>query len=565
MFSAEAVFYSQLHMNFHHSIRPLTKKHGLQAMALACAAAALFVVLSGCSRKNGNADAVRSIASKDTLVVGFYNVENLFDLNYDGTEYPEYRPGALGWNKQTWEKKVANIASVIIALNADVIGLCEVENRTALQGLRQELDKRGAAYPYAAIADMSGRGAMCTALLSRFPITQSLGFGSGGESTGRRDILEADIDCNGTSLKLFVNHWPSKKHSESHRLAAARSLAERLQRLPPQTDYAIIGDLNADYDEWRKFHTELLDDTRGVTGINHLLKTVHGKPGKFISYVTRREMAGIDSARHCDLWLELPEEQRWSYKYQGQPKTPDHILLPKSLFDRNGWSYLEGSFTVFTWDGKLLKDGEPFAWQMKGFGPRRVHTGEGYSDHLPLRAVFIKNKVLRVPDSAAGPSSALKAVRQSAGNNGFEKSMEGWLASGRAFSAVRDSSLPASGRYCLKIRSASPPGQNRTAARTVLCRDATNRERRENITLDIRGSGKLSLRARSGKGQWRYYNAPAFVPSGSARYLPIRFTSWRHVELPFIYDNPASQDLTVEIRAGKGMSFCFWVDNVAVQ
>jgi endonuclease/exonuclease/phosphatase family metal-dependent hydrolase len=528
-------------------------------------ATALF--FAGCSHQPASDKSAvpGTVNPIDTIVLGFYNVENLFDLNYDGTEHPEYRPGALGWNKQTWEKKVANIASVIVAVNADVIGLCEVENRTAFQGLRQELEKRAAAYPYAAIADMSGRGATCTALLSRFPIAQSLGFGRGSESTGRRDILEADVDCRGTALKLFVNHWPSKKHPESHRLAAARSLAERLQRLPPQTDYAIIGDLNADYDEWRKFHTELLDDTRGVTGINHLLKTVHGKPGKFISYVTRREMAGADSARHYDLWLELPEEKRWSYKYQSQPKTPDHILLPQSLFDGNGWSYLEGSFSVFTWDGMLLKDGEPFKWQMKGFGERRFHAGEGYSDHLPVLALFIKNKAVPVPDSASGPSRARVAVRQSGGNNGFEKSMEGWLACGRNFSAARDSSRPASGRYCLKIRGGPPPGQNRTAARTVLCRDATNRERQENITLDIRGSGKLSLRARSGKGRWRYYNAPAFVPSGSARYLPVKFTSWRHIELPFIYDNPASQDLTVEIRAGKDQSFCFWIDNVAVQ
>ena len=546
-------------MDLHHHIK---LQYGALPAALVLAA---LLAGAGCSRKNGNADAAGRSAPKDTIAIGFYNVENLFDLNYDGSEYPEYRPGALGWNKQTWEKKVANIASVIVAMDVDVIGLCEVENRTALQGLRQELDRSDAGYPYAAIADRSGRGAMCTALLSRFPIAQSLGFGRGGESTGRRDILEADIDCRGTALKLFVNHWPSKKHPESQRLAAARSLAERIQRLSPQTDYAIIGDLNADYDEWRKFHTELLDDTRGVTGINHLLKTVHGKPGKFISYVTRQEMPGADSARHYDLWLELPEEQRWSYKYQGQPKTPDHILLPQSLFDRDGWSYLEGSFTVFTWDGRLLKDGNPFGWQMKGFGERRFHAGEGYSDHLPLRAVFIKNKACRVPDSAAGFRPAPRAARQSAGNNGFEKSMEGWLACGRGFTVVRDSGLHASGRYCLKIRGGPLPGQNRTAARTILCRDATNRERRETITLDIRGSGKLSLRARSGKGRWRYYNAPAFVPSGSARYLPVKFSLWRHIELPFIYDNPASQDLTVEIRAGKDMSFCFWVDNVAVQ
>ena len=47
---------------------------------------------------------------------------------------------------------VVNIASVVIAMNVDMIGLCEVENRNALEGLRKELEKRGTGYPYAAIA-----------------------------------------------------------------------------------------------------------------------------------------------------------------------------------------------------------------------------------------------------------------------------------------------------------------------------------------------------------------------------------------------------------------------------
>ena len=70
---------------------------------------------------------------------------------------------------------------------------------------------------------------------------------------------------------------------------------------------------------------------------------------------------------------------------------------------------------------------------------------------------------------------------------------------------------------------------------------------------------------RSGKGRWRYYNGPPFAPSGSARYLPVSLPSWRHIVLPITYDRLSSPDLTVEIRAGKGAPFCFYLDNVAVQ
>jgi endonuclease/exonuclease/phosphatase family metal-dependent hydrolase len=547
-------------------IQKLRHNRGMHVAVLFLAAAALLIACAGCSRKRGNAAVAPCIPAKDTVVIGFYNVENLFDLNYDGTEYPEYRPGALGWNKQTWEKKVNNIASVIAAMDADAVGLCEVENRSALGGLQKELERLGAAYPCSAIADISGRGATCTVLLSRFPLMRSSEFGGGIDNPGCRPVLEADVDFGGTALKVFVNHWPSKKHPESQRLAAARTLAERIKKLPPQTEYAIIGDLNSDYDEWRKFHTEGLDDTRGVTGINHVLKTVHGAMGKFVSYVTREDMAAYDSAWHYDLWLELPEGRRWSYSFQGQFKTPDHILLPHSLFDGNGWSYLGGSFSAFTWDNRLIRNGEPFRWQMKGFGKRRFHTGEGYSDHLPLRAVFFKNKSVPDADSTAGPSPTLKSgERQSAGDGGFERSMEGWLAGSKGFSVARDSGLPANGRYCLKIQAALQPEKNCCAARIVLRRDATNRLRHESITFALRGSGKLSMRARAGKGRWRYYNAPAYSPSGSARYKPVRYGSWRRIALPFTYDNTASSDLTVEIRAGKAMPFCLLVDDVAVQ
>ena len=39
-----------------------------------------------------------------------YNVENLFDLKNDGTEYEEYLPNSKYWNKKTLEIKLTNIA-----------------------------------------------------------------------------------------------------------------------------------------------------------------------------------------------------------------------------------------------------------------------------------------------------------------------------------------------------------------------------------------------------------------------------------------------------------------------
>ncbi len=522
----------------------------------------LSLIFNSCSSNNSSKE--RKAYVRDTIALGFYNVENLFDLNYDGIEYAEYRPGALGWNKQMWEIKVNNLASVIAAMNADIIGLCEVENRNALEGLQKELKKRGAPYPYSAIADLPNHTVTCPALLSKFPIPKSQGFGGGSEISGRRNILEADLDCGGTMLKIFVNHWPSKMHPESQRLAMAQALAKRIAQLPGQTDYAVIGDLNSDYDEWRKFHTEKLDDTRGITGLNHVLKTIHSGPGNFLSYVTEQEMAGADSVRHYDLWFELPENSRMSRTFRGLPETPDHILLPPSLFDSSGISYLDKSFEVFDWNGALLRNNEPLGWQMSGFGKRRFHKGEGYSDHLPILARFIKKPFFSIAQNTSDSPTAQKPLPGTNISGGFEASMEGWLACSQALSVVRDSSTSASGRYCLSIKG-NAPDKNCCAARTILRREIINRPRWTEIGFDLCGSGKFSLRIRSGKGPWHYYNGQSFARSGSARYLPVNYPAWRHIVLPFTYDNTSSADLAIEIRAGKGMPFCFYIDNVEVK
>jgi hypothetical protein len=205
--------------------------------AIATALCCLLLILFQCGpdqpspfpgKKGGGAP----LPCVDTMCIAFYNVENLFDLHYDGNEYPEYRPGALGWNKETQGKKLANIASVIASLKADIIGLCEVENDNALAALQKELKRQGVPYPWRAIAHLPPRTSTAPCLLSKLPISGIAHLGGDIEGRGKRGILEADIGWCGGTLKVFVNHWPSKKHGESQRVAVAQELRERLQSLP---------------------------------------------------------------------------------------------------------------------------------------------------------------------------------------------------------------------------------------------------------------------------------------------------------------------------------------------
>jgi len=54
--------------------------------------------------------------------IATYNVENLFDMNNDGTEYEEYIPnGSWGWNDTMYRTKLRNTATVIKDIGADRI------------------------------------------------------------------------------------------------------------------------------------------------------------------------------------------------------------------------------------------------------------------------------------------------------------------------------------------------------------------------------------------------------------------------------------------------------------
>jgi endonuclease/exonuclease/phosphatase family metal-dependent hydrolase len=501
-----------------------------------------------------------TVPCRDTIAIGFYNVENLFDLFYNGNEYPEYRPGALGWNKQTQEIKLNNIASVIAAMSVDLVGLCEVENLTALKDLQKTLKKQGVAYPYSAIAD--GRSGTAPCLLSKLPISRFNRIaGNGDLRNATRNILEADVGFCGRPLKIFVNHWPSKQHPESQRVAMAGALIERIRALPAGTEYVIIGDFNSDYDQWDKLRTEKLDDTKGRVGINHVLGTIHGDPGRFESYVSEYDLCnGKNRGMHFDPWLEVPERNRWSLQYRGSHQTLDHVLLPATLFDTIGISYCDRSFEPFTWKGKLLRDGVPFRWQMKGYGKRRFHAGEGYADHLPVRA-----RLVRAPFKCQEPDAAtMKKSRSGEPAGGFEVSLDGWMPCGSGIALSRDSTEPRNGRYCLRIDGPAAL-KNGCAGRVVLERRIVNAGRTTAISFAIKGSGKLSIRIRSGIGKWRYYNGPSFTPSNSARYLPVAIPRWKQVSLWFTADMPGSRDLEMELRTGKEAPFRFWVDRVRVE
>ncbi|MCF8109925.1 MAG: endonuclease/exonuclease/phosphatase family protein [Desulfobacteraceae bacterium] len=319
-------------------------------------------------------------ARQEPFIVVSWNVENLFDLSCDGSEYPGYIPGAsYGWNENMLDVKLENLCRVIADLSPDIIGLQEVESAKALGLLKSRLKSRGENFPFAVMVDDDPATVKCV-LLSKYPVISRRKIQVPGEA---RSILRADLDISGHRLVIFVNHWKSKSGPESRRIAYARALGKAAGELPEDADYILLGDFNSNYDEFRTIRDRpSLNDTNGKTGINHVLRTVSN--GQFVDETDLAENPG--KGLYYNLWLELEKQRRWSTIFFGTPCSPDAILLPPALYDEEGISYVDNSFDKFD-PGYLFDGNRLMRWQREDHGKGR-HSGGGYSDHLPVYACF---------------------------------------------------------------------------------------------------------------------------------------------------------------------------------
>ena len=318
------------------------------------------------------------VLSGADVKIASYNVENLFDLQPSGREYAEYIPNtSWKWNSDTYRVKLKNISRVIVDMAPDIIALQEVESLQALKDLKTQLQRDGLYFPYYAIASAK-ETSVKVALLSKYPLkTQELRVTA---SYKYRNILEAKVQLGSETLYLFVNHWKAKSGPESKRVLSAKVLKERLHVLG-DVNYILLGDFNSDFRENETFvKKRKFNDTRGITGINHVLKTVdHNEAVTF---------ADLKSCRECayNLWYELPQKDRWSHKYRGQGEGLDSIIISPRLADDKGVEYVRSSFKRFE-APYLFKQKKIYRWQQSRTYPKH-HTAKGYSDHLPVYALF---------------------------------------------------------------------------------------------------------------------------------------------------------------------------------
>lgn len=329
----------------------------------------VFISFSGFSSKESEKPSKEMVKPAKTIVLGFYNVENLFDtINDPVTADDEFTPGTeKDWNSERYEKKINDLGMVIENLSQNapaIIGLCEVENQAVVQDLISSEPLTKSKYNLVHYDSPDGRGIDVALIYSKKAFkplySEAVAVTLPMAERPTRDILYVKGQLKGgLELHVFVNHWPSRyggaEESEPKRLAAAGALKTKIDSLmvlDPNTAIICMGDFN-DY-----------PDNKSVSQI--------------IGAKAKGENGGM-----TNLMFGLYETQRGSYNYKGKWDFLDQIIVSPVLVNEKLPMVVAESTGPKFFDGMLYTDEK-----YKDEKPSRTYGGPnyygGYSDHLPV-------------------------------------------------------------------------------------------------------------------------------------------------------------------------------------
>ena len=331
----------------------------------------------------------------DAYVVGFYNVENLFDTVHDrGKNDEAFTPqGENAWTQDKYEKKLSNIASVIRAMSEQngrwhtLLGLAEVENDAVLKDLvaREEIAEAGYRFVHEESPDV--RGIDCALLYrpSQFKVLEvrtlpydfNTRSGIVFEKTPQeqrefktRDVLCVRGELVGEPLAVYVCHWPSRTGEKGSdlRCRAAEIVREDIlavEKRHPGINVVVMGDMNDNPED-----VCMTDYLRGRETIEEM------EAGDLFSPFLRMHKDGFGTE-----------------EYHGEWNIFDCIFVNGALTDVDAQGSLHILKSDLTHYGYVFNP--PFLTQQEGRyagTPFRTFSGgqfiEGYSDHYPTYIVI---------------------------------------------------------------------------------------------------------------------------------------------------------------------------------
>ena len=333
---------------------------------------------------------------KRTCVVGFYNLENLFDIYDDPAKNDEeFLPdGKNQWTEVKYQKKLHNMAAVIRSMAEtngrfhSVLGVSEVENRLVLEDLVSQPEIADANYQIVHYDGPDTRG-IDVGLLYRpnqFKLLDSesipfdfasakIEFAMEGEDRVKfktRDILMAHGLLDGEEFAFYVAHLPSRIGGKGWDLRSRGAEiiyehAMKMMKKYPGIKIVVMGDMN--------------DNPADIS----MTEFMHGKE--------KPEQVGKDD--FFSPFISMLKAGYGSLAYQGTWNIYDIILVNESLLNAPDGGFKirpvgkRGFYGVIYKKNFMIQQ----RGQYKGTPFRTFSNGAfigGYSDHLPTYIVLEK-------------------------------------------------------------------------------------------------------------------------------------------------------------------------------
>ena len=297
-------------------------------------------------------------------VIGFYNIENLFDTVDDpAIQDEEFLPqGVNAWTIDKYRQKQQNMARVIAGISPDILGVCEIENRKVLEDLVLQPELAGKRYQIAHL-DMKDPRGVDVGLIYRPAVFRPFSISSisikDPEEPGfkTRDILWVKGLIFSDTLHIAVNHWPSRRGGkEDKRLLAAavtRRAVDSVLKINPDAKIVIMGDLN---------------DDPGNRSVRRILVKNEESP---------------DAPELFNTAESTFKKGFGTLAYNGTWNLFDQIVISPALRLNNGLSYVPESFSVFAPKWMQETEGKYSGMPSRTFRGNKFNPS-GYSDHFPV-------------------------------------------------------------------------------------------------------------------------------------------------------------------------------------
>ena len=318
--------------------------------------------------------------SHNKAVIGFYNVENLFDTIDDPNKNDEqFLPnGDYRWDSERYNTKLENLSKVIeLMASLDgglvVLGVSEIENEQVMLDLAAtpRLQPYHLSVCHHESPDRRGVDVAFFYDASRFKILSTRAFPTivpGNPDFITRDqwLMTGVLDGVDT-LDIVVNHWPSKSGGEKRSLpgrmaagALGRSIADSVLNSRPNAKFIYMGDLN-DNPTSKCILAEM----------NTKTKPDNLAPTDLYNPMWKIFRDGIGSYAYRDSWEML-----------------DNIIISAGLVNAAPGTYKFRSAHIFRKDYLFTKSGSYMDYPYRSFAGGNYQGG--YSDHLPVYIVLTR-------------------------------------------------------------------------------------------------------------------------------------------------------------------------------